>query len=207
MPTTDPRVDAYIAKAQPFAKPILLHLRTVVHRACPACVETIKWGFPHFDYLGIMCSMASFKTHCAFGFWNPGAIPGLTPSGEPAMGSFGKITTLKELPSDRQLAGFIKAAMKNNDLGVKPVRDKTQRQGTKLPKALLDQTPTDLTAALKKDAKARATWEAFPPGHRREYVEWIVEAKRDETRAKRLAQAVEWLHEGKARNWKYQTES
>ncbi|MBI3790581.1 MAG: YdeI/OmpD-associated family protein [Gemmatimonadetes bacterium] len=204
MPTTDPRIDAYIANAQPFAKPILEHLRAVVHAACPDCVENIKWGFPHFDYKGIMCSMAAFKAHCAFGFWNPGAIPGLTPSGEPAMGTFGRITTLKELPSDRQLTAFIKAAMKNNDAGVKPVRDKMRRQGTKPPAAKLAKTPAYLAAALKKDAKARATWDNFSPSHRKEYVEWLVEAKQDATREKRLATTLEWLREGKSRNWKYQ---
>ena len=205
MPKLDPRVDAYIAKAQPFAQPILTHLRAVVHAACPDCQETIKWGFPHFDYRGIMCSMASFKAHTAFGFWNPGAIKGLTPAGEPAAGTFGRITSLKDLPSDKQLAGFIKAAMKNNEAGVKPVRDKTARMGKKLPAALLAKTPDDLAALLKKDAKARATWDAFPPSHRKEYVEWIVEAKKDETRARRLEQAMEMLREGKSRNWKYQS--
>lgn len=205
MPKLDPRVDAYIAKAQPFARPILERLRALVHGACPACEETIKWGFPHFDYKGIMCSMASFKAHCAFGFWNPGAIPGLSLTGEPAAGSFGRITALTELPSDKQLTGFIKAAMKNNDAGVKPVRDKTERAGKKVPAAVLSKTPDDLAARLKKDAKARTTWDAFPPSHRKEYVEWLVEAKREETRAKRLEQTMEMLREGKSRNWKYQT--
>lgn len=160
-------------------------------------------GFPHFDYRGIMCGMSSFKAHCAFGFWNPGAIPGLTPAGEPAMGSFGRITSLKELPSDAQLVRFIKAAMNNNELGLKPVRDKTSRMGKKLPAAVLAKTPDDLAALLKKDAKARATWDGFSPSHRKEYVEWLVEAKREETRERRLAQAIEMLREGKARNWKY----
>ncbi len=204
MPTLNPAVDAYIAKAQPFARPILAHLRAVVHRACPDCVETIKWGHPHFDYFGIMCGMSSFKAHCAFGFWNPGAIPGLTPSDDSAMGTFGRITALTDLPSDAKLMGYIKAAMKLNEAGVKPVRDKMRRQGTKLPAATLSRTPTELGAVLKKDAKARATWERFPPGQRKEYVEWIVEAKRPETRERRVAQAVEWLGEGKTRNWKYE---
>ncbi len=205
MPTLDPRVDAYIAKAQPFAQPILMHIRAVVHAACPECVETIKWGFPHFDYHGIMCAMSSFKAHCAFGFWNPGAIPGLTLAGEPAMGSFGRITAITDLPNRATLTRFIKAAMKNNEAGVKPVRDKTARMGTKLPAAVLAKTPDDLAAALKKDAKARATWDGFSPSHRKEYVEWIVEAKRAETRAKRLGQTMEMLRDGKSRNWKYQT--
>ena len=204
MPTLNPAIDAYIARTQPFAQPILKHLRAVVHRACPVCVETIKWGFPHFDHHGIMCSMASFKAHCAFGFWNPTAIPGLTPSGEPAMGTFGRIAALKDLPSDATLVGYIKAAMKLNEAGVKPVRDKMRRQGTKVPASTLARTPADLGALLKKDAKARATWDKFPPGQRREYVEWIVEAKRPETRERRVAQAMEWLRDGKTRNWKYE---
>ena len=205
MPTLDPRVDAYIAKAQPFAKPILSHVRALVHKACPECVETIKWGFPHFDYHGIMCAMASFKAHAVFGFWNAAAIPGLEAPGEEAMGSFGRLTSRKDLPSDRQLIGYVKAAMKNNEAGVKPVRDKTARAGKKLPAKVLATTPDDLAALLKKDAKARATWDAFPPSHRKEYVEWIVEAKRAETRARRLEQAMEMLREGKSRNWKYQS--
>ena len=203
-PTKSHIIDAYIAKAQPFAQPILTHLRAVVHAACPECVENTKWGFPHFDYKGIMCSMAAFKAHCAFGFWNPGAIPGLTPSGEPAMGTFGRITSLKELPSDAKLKGYIRAAMKANDLGLKPVRDKMRRQGTKPAAALLAKTPTYLAAALKTDAKARATWDGFSPSHRKVYVEWLVEAKQDATRAKRLAQTLVWLREGKGRNWKYE---
>lgn len=204
MPTIDKRIDAYIEGAQPFAQPILRHLRAVVHAACPGCVETIKWGFPHFDYHGIMCSMAAFKGHASFGFWNPGAIPGLTPSGEPAMGTFGRITTVKDLPAKAVLTRFIKAAMKNNEAGVKPVRDKMARQGTKTPRATYDAVPPVLAAALKKDAKARKAWDAFSPSHKREYVEWIVEAKKEETREKRLVQAIEWIREGKGRNWKYQ---
>lgn len=196
MATHDPRIDAYIAKSAPFAQPILEHLRAVVHAACPDVEESVKWGFPHFGYKGaMMCSMASFKQHCSFGFWQQSAVVG----GEPAegMGSFGKLASLKDLPSKRELTAYIKKAMALNDAGVKAKRAKAT------PKPPLE-LPDDFAALLKKHRAAKATYDAFSPSAQREYVEWIVEAKTEATRAKRMATAVEWLAEGKQRNWKYQ---
>ncbi len=197
MPSRDPRIDAYIDESADFAKPILRHLRDVVHEACPDVEEKMKWSFPHFDYKGMMCSMASFKEHCTFGFWKPGLVLGEAAK-EGGMGQFGRITSVKDLPAKKVLVGYVKKAMRLNDEGVKPKR--AQRPKTKKPDV---DVPQDLTAALKKNAKARATFEGFSPSHRREYVEWIAEAKREETRARRIAQAVEWMAEGKHRNWKY----
>ena len=199
MPKTDPRVDAYIAKAQPFAQPVMTHLRKLVHKVCPDVEETIKWGFTAFDYKGPFCTMASFKAHCAFGFWKNKLIP--DPEGilsRDSMGSLGKITGMKDLPSDKVLTGFLKAAMKLNEDGVK--LPKPKKSAT--PKMLV--IPDYVTKALKKDKKAFATFEAFAPSHRKEYVEWITEAKTEETRNKRIASMMELLAEGKSRNWKYQ---
>ena len=194
----DQRVDAYIAKSADFARPILTHIREVVHDACPEVEETMKWSFPHFMYEGMLCSMASFKEHCAFGFWKGGLI--IDKSGrsvEQAMGQFGRLTSVADLPSKKVLSGYIKEAMRLNEEGVKtPARARTK------PKKELA-VPADVAAALKKNRKAAATFDGLSPSHRREYVEWITEAKTDETRARRLETALEWMAEGKSRNWKY----
>jgi uncharacterized protein YdeI (YjbR/CyaY-like superfamily) len=194
-----PRGAASIPNAAYFAQPILTHLREVVHAACPDVQETMKWSMPFFDYHGVMCNMAAFRQHATFGFWKGALIPGLAPnsnSGGDSMGNLGRLTSVKDLPSRKVLAGYVKAAMRLNEDGV-AVR--TPKKAPK-PEATV---PSDLAAALKKNRKAATTFEGFPPGHRREYVSWITEAKREETRAKRVAQAVEWLAEGKPRNWKY----
>jgi len=191
----DPRVDAYIEKSADFAKPILKHIRKVVHAACPDVEETMKWSFPHFDYQGIMCSMASFKEHCAFGFWKSALVLG-DKATDGAMGQMGRITSLKDLPSEKVLAGYVRKAAALNEEGVKVER--TPRR----PRRALE-TPPDLAAALKRNKKAHAAFESFPPSHKREYVAWIVEAKGDDTRRRRLETAVEWMAEGKPRNWKY----
>jgi len=200
MPSTDPRIDAYIAKAQPFAKPILEHLRKVVHAGCPNVVEGLKWSMPHFDYKGIFCGMAAFKQHCTFGFWKGSMLKGkgIPEGGTDAMGQFGRITSVDQLPGEKQLIAIVKAAAKLNDDGVKVVRMKSA------PKPPI-KTPAYFLAALKKNKKAAATYQTFSPSHRREYVEWVTEAKTDETRRKRLGTAVEWMAEGKVRNWKYNT--
>ena len=198
MATKDPRIDAYIAKSADFAKPILKHLRKVVHAGCPQVIETLKWSMPHFDYKGIMCGMAAFKQHCAFGFWKADLIlePGET-SEKSGMGSFGCIRSLDDLPSEKKLIGYVKKAAELNEAGVKaPGRTQPKKRKT-LP------MPDDFSAALKKNAAARKTFDGFSPSHRREYIEWITEAKREETRKERLAKSIEWLSEGKARNWKY----
>jgi uncharacterized protein YdeI (YjbR/CyaY-like superfamily) len=199
MGTRDPRVDAYIAKQAEFARPILEYIREAVHAGCPEVEETLKWSAPHFMHHGMMCGMAAFRQHCAFGFWKGRLV---VDTGDEklasAMGQFGTIRTLKDLPSKRALVGYVKKAAKLNEEGIKAPRAQKAR---KQPLA----TPPDLAAALKKNRKAAATFEAFPPSHRREYVEWITEAKREETRQRRLEQAVEWMAEGKHRNWKYMT--
>jgi uncharacterized protein YdeI (YjbR/CyaY-like superfamily) len=198
----DKRVDAYIASSADFAKPILKHLRELVHKACPDVEETMKWSFPHFDYKGMMCSMASFKEHCAFGFWKATLIPELNEKlqqvGKTAMGHFGNLRSLKDLPPDKTLIGYIKKAAALNDAGVKiPAKPKSGERSKDV------SVPADLTAALKKNKKARETFEGFSPSHKREYTEWIADAKSAETKNKRLATTMEWLAEGKSRHWKY----
>lgn len=195
----DPRVDAYIAKSAEFAQPILGYLREVIHEGCPETEETIKWGMPSFLYRGrILCGIAGFKQHCALGFWDGRGLIGNDGKRDEAMGQFGRIESLEDLPAKKTLIGFVKQAMKlGEERAAAPPRPR------KPPKPALA-TPDDLAAALKKNKKALATFNAFSPSCKREYIEWITEAKRAETRASRLAQAVEWMAEGKQRNWKYQ---
>ncbi len=200
MPTIDPRIDAYIAASPEFARPILEHVRAVVHAACPDVEETMKWSRPHFLYKGILLGMSAFKAHCAVGFWK-GSLIVAGYEGEDGMGQFGRITTIKDLPSKKVLAGYVKLAMKLNDTGaVTPAREARATRPAAPPVA----TPADLAAALAANAAARATFEKGSPSFRREYVDWIDGAKADATRQRRLLQAVEWLAEGKARNWKYE---
>jgi len=197
MPTTDPRVDAYIDKSADFAKPILTHVRKLVHDACPEVKENLKWGMPAFEYKGILAGMASFKEHATFGFWKHGLL-GLGDRGEAtAMGSFGKLTLLKDLPSDAKIKKLIKEAMRLNDEGIKAEK--------KVPKARKELViPPVLLEALAKNDKAAETFNNFSYSHKKEYVEWITEAKTEPTRDKRLATTIEWLSEGKSRMWKYQ---
>jgi len=199
MGTRDPRIDAYIARSADFARPVLAHLREIVHEACPDVEETMKWSMPHFMYEGMLCGMSAFKQHCAFGFWKGSLIvkPGDRP-GEKAMGQFGTIRSLADLPPRRTIAKYVKEAMRLNEQGVKaPAR---ARPRTRKPV----EVPPDLQAALGRNRKAKAAFEASSPSHRREYIEWITEAKREETRKRRLETALEWMAEGKSRNWKYE---
>jgi hypothetical protein len=194
----DPRIDAYIERAAPFARPILAHVRELVHQACPRVEESIKWGMPSFSHAGgILCGMAAFKQHASFGFWKHALVVG---EGEPrdGMGSFGKMASLADLPPDTALLAYIRRGMALNEDGVKAPA--TRKAAPRPP----PEAPEDLLAALKEDTLAQATFDAFPPSCKREYIDWIVEAKRPETRAKRLAQAVAWIAEGKRRNWKYE---
>ena len=197
MGTRDPRVDAYISNAAPFAQPILSTIRETVHASCPDVEEAMKWSFPHFLYKGMLCSMASFKQHAAFGFWKGSLVTG-GPRSADAMGHFGRLTTTSDLPSKKVLAGFIKKAALLNEQGVKEPRAKRKAA----PKAVT--IPADLAAAFKKSKKAHAGFDALSPSHKREYLEWITEAKGADTRTRRLAQAIEWMAEGKSRNWKYE---
>ena len=199
MPTTDPFVDTYIDKAQGFAKPILNHIRKLVHEVCPDVVETKKWSFPHFDYKGMMCSMASFKEHCSFGFWKQSLLEDAAfPAEKTAMGSFGRITSLADLPDDKTMKKLIADAMKLNDAGIKVAKPKPTGEKKELV------VPEILIAALETNALASETFNNFPYSKKKDYVEWITEAKTDATRDKRLATTIEWLAEGKARHWKYQ---
>jgi uncharacterized protein YdeI (YjbR/CyaY-like superfamily) len=200
MPTLDPRVDAYIDRSADFAKPILLHIRKLVHTACPDVIETMKWSFPHFDYKGqMMCSMASFKQHCAFGFWKQSLLEDAAfPAEKTAMGSFGRLTSVKDLPDDKTMKKLIADAMKLNDDGVKVKRAFVSSDKKELV------VPDVLLEALAKHDAAAETFNSFPYSCKKEYVEWITEAKTDATRDKRLATAIEWLAEGKRRNWKYE---
>jgi uncharacterized protein YdeI (YjbR/CyaY-like superfamily) len=200
MPTTDPRVDAYIKNANDFAKPILTRIREMVHAACPQAEEKIKWGMPFFDYKGqMMCGMAAFKAHCGLVFWKASLIEGAPPNGDRSRGSFGRLTSVKDLPSKAKFTAYIKAAMKLNDEGITVKRAKSgAKPAAKVPK--------ELATALAKNKKATAAFEKFPPGQRREYCEWIDEAKREETKEKRVAQAIEWIAQGKTRNWKYESQ-
>ncbi len=197
----DKKVDAYIAKSAEFAKPILTHLRELVHKACPEVVEVIKWGFPNFDYKGVFCSMAGFKQHCSFGFWkaslmdDPHKILSITDRN--SMGHFDRIISLKDLPSDRILLAYVKQAAELNDKGVRRVVKVTPK-GSKT----ID-TPEYFEKALKKNKTARDIFENFAYSHRKEYIQWFEEAKTEETRNKRIVQAIEWISEGKGRNWKY----
>lgn len=197
----DERIDAYIAASAAFAQPVLKHLRELVHRACPAVEETMKWSFPHFDYKGMMCSMASFKQHCAFGFWKASLMKDpqklLTQSRE-AMGQMGQIKSLADLPADDVLLAYIEEAARLNDENIKlPARPKADEK-----KDLI--VPETLAGALKDNRKASETFENFSYSNKKEYIHWITEAKSEETRNKRLATAIEWMTEGKSKNWKYE---
>ena len=190
MPKRDPRVDAYIAKSGAFAKPILERVREAVHAALPDVEETMKWSTPFFDYMGPICMMAAFKEHCRFGFWKGSLVTGKT-AGE----KIERITSVADLPSKKDLVALVKKAAKLNEEGVKPARaSKPAKQPA--------ETPADLAAALKKK-KATTEFEKFSPSQKREYIDWITSAKAEDTRERRLDQAVEWIGEGKPRNWKY----
>ena len=194
----DPRIDAYIERQADFARPILERLRAAVHAACPECEEGVKWGMPAFLYKGaILCQMAAFKAHATFGFWRGAEVTGGTGKEREAMGSFGRLTSLEDLPDEETLAALVRKAMALADAG--PKASPAARRA----KPAIE-LPSDLAEAIAADPAAQAQWEAFPPGGRREYTEWIVEAKRPETRARRVAQAAEWIAEGKRRNWKYE---
>lgn len=197
MLTVDPRINAYIEKSAEFAKPILTHIRKLVQKACPDITETMKWSFPHFDHKGTVCSMASFKQHCAFGFWKQSLLEQAAfPTEKTAMGSFGRITSVKDLPPDKVMIGLIHQAVELNEKGIKVAKKPVEKKELVVPK--------DLTSALSKSKTAKATFDNFSQSHKREYVAWIEEAKTEPTRNKRLATTVEWLSEGKSKNWKYE---
>jgi len=197
---TDPRVDAYIAEAAEFAQPILRHLRKLVQDACPAAEETIKWNHLSFVLDGkILCMAGSFKAHCTFGFWHKDVqqvVERELGKASEAAGLMGRITRIADLPSDATMRRFLKQAVALASSGV-PARLRSKPK----PEAVV---PADLAAGLKINKAAAKTFENFSPSHRRDYIEWITEAKREETRQKRLATTLEWLTDGKSRNWKYE---
>lgn len=191
----DPRIEEYIANAQPYARPILKQIRKAVHAGCPDVEEDLKWRHAAFMYKGILCGMAAHKEHVTFGFWDQ-MVGGTEKAGE-AAGQFGRLTSVDDLPPEKKFVTMVKDAVKNRDAGIKPTRMKTA------PKAPIE-VPGYFTAALKKNKKAQAAFDDFSPSHRREYLEWITEAKQEATRERRIAQALEWIAEGKSRNWKYE---
>ena len=196
MPTIDPRIDAYIAASPEFARPILAHLREVIHAARPNVEETMKWSRPHFQYQGMLCQMSAFNSHCALGFWKGSILfPDAGDTG--AMGHFGRIASIKDLPPKKALSANVKQAMKLNDDGIKtPAKPKSA------PKELI--VPGDFAKALKADTAAQKVFDAGSTSFKREYVMWIEEAKTEATRLRRMDQAIAWLAEGKERNWKYE---
>jgi uncharacterized protein YdeI (YjbR/CyaY-like superfamily) len=191
----DPRIDEIIEKAAPFAQPILEHWRALVHKTVPGVEEAIKWSMPHFVYKGKnIAGMAPFKAHCAI------MVHGDGRQETEGMGSYGKLTKIEDLPSDAELVAKLQNAMARIDRGDK----EPWRQQPPKPKAKIE-VPRDLAAGLAANPAAAQFWDKLAPSHRYEYLQWITEAKRDETRAKRLGQALEWLTEGKRRNWKYES--
>jgi hypothetical protein len=196
MATTDPRIDAYIAKAPEYARPILIELRARVHAACPAVVETMKWSTPSFESDGLLGGLAAFKSYCTFGFWKDQLLradPALAATVERA----GRMASSADVPPKAAFAKALKRAAELNAAGVKVPR------GKPAPKTAIAMHPA-FARALAASRKAKACFEQFPPSAKREYLEWIAGAKRDETRAQRIAQAVAWIAEGKHRNWKYE---
>jgi uncharacterized protein YdeI (YjbR/CyaY-like superfamily) len=195
----NPEIDAYIEKSAPFAQPILKRLRKLIHAACPDVEESIKWSCPHFVYHGMLCGMAAFKAHCTFGFWKAKLMKSFAGAKKTdhAMGQYGRLTSIAELPADATVMAQIKEAALLNANGVKMPKAKAK------PKQPL-KIPAYFSSALKGNPKAFTTFQKFSPSHQREYVEWVTEAKTEATRQKRLATALEWLAEGKSRNWKYE---
>ncbi|MBI5693534.1 MAG: YdeI/OmpD-associated family protein [Verrucomicrobia bacterium] len=197
---SDRRVDAYVAAAAPFARPILRHLRALVRRTLPEVVETMKWGMPHFTFRGVnLGGMAAFQVHAAFYFWHQQmtkVVAAPSAGAGPAMGNFGRITRLADLPSDATMRRYLRHAAKLIEQGV-PARDKAARPRP------VPRVPRDLAAALRGSLRAARTFRALSPSCRRDYIEWVTEAKRPETRQRRLATAITWLAAGRRRDWKH----
>ncbi|MBA2367732.1 MAG: YdeI/OmpD-associated family protein [Candidatus Protochlamydia sp.] len=201
MVTKNTPIDAYIEKSKPFAKPILNYFRKLVHEACPDAEETLKWSAPHFSYKGLFCGMAAFQEHCAFGFWKGSIMQDrynvLDKGRENAMGQFGRITSIDDLPEEKIILEYLREAMQLNDLGVKVPKK------LKNAPCILETLPY-LVEALSRNKRAQEHFDRFTPGKKKEYVCWLVDAKQEATREKRLKTAIEWISEGKGRNWKYE---
>lgn len=196
----NPEVDAYIEKSEPFAQLILKEIRSRVHEACPEVEEVIKWQFPNFVYKGNLCSMAAFTKHCSFTFWkgkiltDPDKI--LTTVGKTSMGQFGKLTFVSDLPDRSVMIKYIKEAIRLNEEKITVVKKKGKA-------ATLQAIPDEVTAAFKNNPSASSVFDAFSISNKNDYIEWIADAKRESTRQKRIQTMLEWLEEGKVRNWKY----
>ncbi len=201
MSTTDSRIDAYIENAQPFAKTILTYLRKIIHETCPDVEEGWKWSFPHFMYKGkILCAFTAFKQHCGFGFWlekEMKTITELTKDAErTGMFTLGKIRSIDDLPSKVLLKTAIQEAMELTDMGVTLKKAAAEKKETEI--------PAYFSEALNENVEAKKVFENASPSFRKEYIMWITDAKTEATRNKRIAEALEWLSEGKGRNWKYE---
>jgi len=195
MPSKDPRIHAYITRAAPFARPVLRQVRKLVHQGRPEVEETMKWSMPHFEYHGIMLGMAAFKEHCSIGFWKGELITGKPAGSDGGMCHFGRVASLKDLPSDRQFIEYVRRAAELNRQGIKKPADlkpKSARSELTIPEYF--------RAALRRNRKAATTFDGFSYTNKKEYLEWITEAKREETRSKRLETAIAWLAQGKPRN-------
>jgi hypothetical protein len=191
MVSKDSRIDAYIARAAPFARPVLRHVRRLVHQGCPEVQETMKWSMPHFEYHGVMLGMASFTEHCSIGFWKGELIMGKRAGSDGGMGHFGRVTSLKDLPSDRQFIDYVRKAAELNRQGIKKPADlkpKSTRRELTIPEYFRD--------ALRRNKKAAATFNGFSYTNKKEYLEWITEAKREEIRSKRLQTGIAWMAQG-----------
>lgn len=190
-------IDAYISRSEEFAQPILRKLRTAFHKGCPNLEERLKWGVPSFEYRGLLCGMAAFKKHVAWGFWRQRemADPHRIFKKEGMMGG-GKITEVAQLPAEKIIVEYVKAAVKLNEGGSRRKAVSKSKPPVKV--------PAHFTRALRSNPRALATFEGLSPGHRREYVEWITGAKQEATRERRMATAIEWLAEGKSLNWRYE---
>lgn len=199
MATKDPRVDSYIADSAEFARPILKHLRKLIHQGCPSAVETIKWGCPFFEYHGLLCGFAAFQAHCSLFFWRDIDVSrwlDKTNTAGAGMGQFGKITTMTDLPKDSVLVTCVRAAVEQRDSPESKLK-RTRKPGKELP------VPADLKRGLAANAKAATTFKNFAPSHRRAYLDWIADAKLPATRERRLQTTLKWLAEGKPQNWKF----
>ncbi|MGC4072548.1 MAG: YdeI/OmpD-associated family protein [Nibricoccus sp.] len=199
MATKDSRVDSYIDEAEEFARPILKHLRKVIHQGCPKAVETIKWGCPFFNYKGLLCGFAAFKAHCSLFFWRDIDVSKWlekTNTAGAGMGQFGKITSRADLPKDSVLLACVRAAVEQRNAPASKTK-RARKPGKELP------VPADLKKALAANTKASTTFKNFAPSHRRAYIDWITDARQPATREKRLSTTIEWLTEGKPQNWKY----
>lgn len=202
MGAKDKKVDDYIAKRPDFAKPILNHLRELFHKAHPAFEEKIKWGVPSFDHKGIVANMAAFKEHCALVFWKASLMKDphkiFAKEGKSGMGHLGKIKSLKDLPSDKILIQYIKEAVNLNENGIKLPSKKENKKDLEI--------PSYFKSALKSLPDGKKAWEIFENfsySNKKEYIDWLNDAKTESTRKKRLETAVKWISEGKIRNWKY----